>query len=195
MESMVNKPKKSIILFGGSFDPVHIGHINIVKELHSKFPLSLILVMPSLNRLKDKGLLPLDIRIQCAKIAFKNIKNVQVVDWTKNWDTSSTYNVFLYLTKNHPDSNISIAAGSDILKNLHLWKNFDKLLELNWVFWNRSKDLTIENKKTIELEKRSTFINIQTSEISSTQLRMHQLKLESNIPKSVLKIIRPWLID
>jgi nicotinate-nucleotide adenylyltransferase len=191
--TQTKKRFKSIILFGGSFDPIHMGHIKTVKEIITKFPESLILVIPSLNKLKNKGIIPLDLRIQTSRLAFKSIKNVKIVDWSEHWDTSSTYDVVAYAEKQYPKSKIFIAAGVDVLESLHLWSNFEKLIEKKWIICCRAGYSINPKSKNDLIKRKFVFLNTESLDVSSSDLKKDPTKLKKYVPQNVLKIVEPWI--
>ena len=186
-----------IILLGGSFDPVHIGHVKTVSTLQSRFPQARILILPGQNRLKNLSLIPLDVRIKCAQEVFKHFNNVQVLDWSLNSDTTSTYAVYLRLTELYPKSKVSIFAGEDILETLKKWKNSDKLISsVNWIFFKRLNGVVIDSlvdKDLKELVLKSEILEGQPVDISSTDIRSKSVKPEDYIPDEIIELVRPYL--
>ena len=86
-----------IAIFGGSFDPVHLGHIEIVKKALKNFDINKIIIMPNfLNPLKHSFSAPPTFRLKWLKKAFKNV----VVNWlilAEDWKKMSKR------LKNYPD--------------------------------------------------------------------------------------------
>ena len=75
------KPNK-ILLFGGTFDPVHLGHVKLCKEAMKKVKPDLTIIMPNKHQpLKvNDAFATVHDRIEMLKIAFKNTPNLIISD-------------------------------------------------------------------------------------------------------------------
>ena len=72
---------KTIALFGGSFDPPHLGHYSIVHALLEIKEIDEIIVMPTyLNPFKDASFAPAELRLRWLKEIFKEERKVTVSD-------------------------------------------------------------------------------------------------------------------
>ncbi len=115
----------NIAIFGGSFDPVHLGHIKIVKKALEKLDIDKLIIMPNfLNPLKNSFFAPPALRIKWLKKVFKNYKNVKVSKWEIKHNRA-VYSIET-IDQFHPKFFI---IGSDNLKNLNKWKNIDEILK------------------------------------------------------------------
>lgn len=186
-----------VILFGGSFDPIHKGHMDAIATLQNTCPESLVIVMPSKNRLKDSSLIPIDIRYQSVLASFRSWKNVVVVDWTLYRDTSSTYEVVQMIKKLYPQAKITVAVGEDVLSSLPRWKHYDKLTsEINWSFFLRHGGAIIaglQDEVLKNLVSQSQIIDYKFEELSSTQIRSAETFPEGIIPQEAFSIVLPYL--
>ncbi len=157
----------NIALFGGSFDPPHIGHEQIVYSVLEKINLDKLIVVPTfLNPFKIKSHFSPNDRLLLIKDLFKDEKKVEVSDFEilQNKATPSIQTVD-YLKKKYSPENIYLIIGADNIKSLHLWKDFDKLKQLV-TFIIISRDGYEEKNDIIQ------FINIKLDiNISSTTLR------------------------
>ena len=148
-----------ICLFGGTFDPIHLGHDNIVKNLLKK-DFDKIIVMPTGN---------VDYK-NIATDKFKRYKMTQL--WLKKYDdkrlilddyevnltkNSTTYDTLIYLQNKYNIEKITMAIGYDSYKNLKTWDNYQYLIKnIDFLVFNR--------------ENTNNFIG-ENIDISSTQLR------------------------
>jgi len=108
-------------LFGGSFDPVHLGHIEIVKKA-LKIVDKVIVVPTFLNPFKSHFAANPETRLNWCKEAF-DFENVIVSDFEiKNAKPTFTIETFNALSK---DYNIKyIIIGADNLKSITKWARF-----------------------------------------------------------------------
>ena len=77
-----NKKIKNLI-FGGTFDPIHYGHIEIVKKINLNFSPEKIYVVPSGNpymKPKPPVATPLQ-RLEMCKLAFNDFNSVKIIDY------------------------------------------------------------------------------------------------------------------
>ena len=118
----------NIAIFGGSFDPPHIGHENIVLKVLDTVDIDKLIVVPTyLNPFKNKfHLNPLD-RFDLLHNLFDNDK-IEVsrfeINQNKAVPSIETINHFKRLYTPH---NIYLIIGADNLKSLHMWNNFEEL--------------------------------------------------------------------
>ena len=69
-------------VFGGSFDPIHKGHIESLKSVTEKLSLSKVLVIPNkVSPLKDLSVASSLEKIKMLEIAFKDFKEIEIVDY------------------------------------------------------------------------------------------------------------------
>ncbi len=164
-------------LFGGSFDPVHLGHIEIVNKAFENLDIDRLIIMPNyLNPLKNSFSAPPQIRLNWLKKVFTNPK-IEISDFeiSKNRPVYSIESVKYF----KPDYFI---IGSDNLYSLDKWKNIDELLKLTeFVVAKRGNiDKNLLSKYNI---KKVLDINIP---ISSTEIRKGRFEyLPQNIKNEI----------
>ena len=97
---MLKFSSKSIGLLGGSFDPVHKGHITISKIALKKIKLDQIYwLITKKNPFKNKVYFSLKDRIKLAKKATKNLSKIKVVYLDKIVQSSRSINLINYFIK------------------------------------------------------------------------------------------------
>jgi len=70
-------PSRSLrVLYPGSFDPIHLGHIDVIEQAHELFGSVVVAVMH--NHAKPSGLFPVDQRIDMARNALAHLDGVTV---------------------------------------------------------------------------------------------------------------------
>jgi nicotinate-nucleotide adenylyltransferase len=177
---------KSIGLLGGSFDPVHKGHLAISKIALKKIRLDNIYwLITKKNPFKKKVHFSLEARIKLAKKATKNFNKIQVLYLDKKVKSSRSINLINYFIKKKIN-NIYFIIGSDILIELHKWKSWKKLLKLTKlvVFSRKGYDKKSMNSTVVKYlkNKNITFIKNKPIVVSSSLIRKKLLKkLDGNI--------------
>ena len=130
---------KKVVILGGSFDPVHIGHIEILKAAINRLNCDegWLMIAPS-PRWKNKYA-SLNFRLRLLSYVEKNEENIKVCkDEIEIKGTTYTYNTFLKLKEKYQDIEFYFLLGADQLDKLHLWYEIEKLSKLiNLVVVNR----------------------------------------------------------
>ena len=119
-------------IFGGSFDPVHSEHIQLVCAALDSLGLDMLYVMPAHTPPHKRGKVLLDDerRLQMCRIAFSDMPNVTVSDYEiARGGTSYTYLTCRYFRKMYPDAEIFWLVGTDMLRDFPTWKNPQSILD------------------------------------------------------------------
>jgi nicotinate-nucleotide adenylyltransferase len=170
--------KKGII--GGTFDPIHNGHLYIAHEALHMLSLDSILFMPAGNPpLKtERKKTDASIRYELVKMAIRNEKRFSLSSYEiEQKGISYTYKTMEYLKAVEPETEWHFITGADCLINLSLWKNVERILEAcRLVVFNRpgfTKENILQQKKKIEehYKKEILFLDLNLLEISSTAIK------------------------
>jgi len=119
-------------LFFGTFDPLHNGHVSIGRYFIQKLELDeLWLVVTPLNPFKKTENVSDELkRLEMVKSFCCNKKKIicSSVEFklSKPNYTAETLN---FIVKQNPDTKFFVILGEDNLNSLHLWKDYDKILE------------------------------------------------------------------
>ena len=173
---MAKPLNKSIGILGGSFDPVHKGHVNISKIACKKINLNtLFWIITRKNPFKKKVYFSLKNRIKLAKKASKNLKKIKVLYLDKKLKSSRSIDLINYFINKKKLKNIYFIIGSDILIELHKWKSWKKIVKLTKlvVFSRKGYDKKSKNSTVAKYLKNKNIIYIKNKpiRISSTILR------------------------
>ena len=129
-------------IFGGSFNPPHMGHINSIQTVAKKLGLSKVHVVPAAqNPLKTpvEGPTP-EQRIELTKLAFAQYGETYFVDdqEIKRGGLSYTVDTVLNLRKEYDANDLFLIIGADKFEELSQWKDYQKILsEVNIVVTTR----------------------------------------------------------
>ncbi len=122
------------VIYPGSFNPVHCGHVAIAQYLASGGLCDLVWIMPSpLNPLKEPGMLaPEEHRLKMAAIAAAEADRggrIGVSDFEFSLPRPSyTIDTLRALEERHPSTVFSLLIGSDALEDMGRWKEHEALL-------------------------------------------------------------------
>ena len=167
-------------VLGGSFDPIHNGHISLAKDAMSAVGLSQVVLMPVFRQPFKPGM-PVssnEDRLSMIREAIAGEPGLTVSDWEiKQGDVSYSYLTLRAFKSQHLDSQIYFITGTDTFLKIHLWKNADELLrENNFIIGHRpgyrEQELfrrVSEIKQVYHTE--ATVINNTRLDISATRIR------------------------
>ena len=168
-----------IAIFGGSFNPIHLGHIKLVKCAVETASLDKVLLIPTgiTPHKSNREMVSAQHRLEMCKIAVSPYKNIEVSSIEINREGKSyTYQTLNSLKEIYPNDEFYIIMGSDMYLSLHTWKNADSFLKnLNVISDLRNgADLKEMENQSQLLEKygaKSYLINHLVMTVSSTEIR------------------------
>lgn len=171
-----------IALFGGSFDPIHKGHLQIAKEALKQLPICAVWFMPSKDTpLKQRKLSSFYDRCEMIKRAIHPYRHMHLctIENERN-DISYTIDTILLLKKRYPNITFSLLIGDDQAKQFHLWKQAERIKK-------EVKIYVFSREENMQLAEGLHRIKMPLISVSSTQIR--QGKQLSMISKSVHRYI------
>ncbi len=125
--------KKIIGVFGGSFDPVHLDHVNVCRLFYKKAELSELLVIPAyVSPFKNEAYVSAEDRLNMLKLAFQDFcGNVTVSDEElARGGKSYTYETIMNIANRYKNQNAELCflIGEDSALTFHTWKNPNEIL-------------------------------------------------------------------
>lgn len=156
---------KKIALFGGSFDPPHLGHVDIVEKALEQLDIERLLIVPTyLNPFKSRSHAPAVLRLKWLKRIFSDYRDVEVSDIECRQERPvTTLETVRHLSKD--GQRIYVIIGADNLSSLPDWHRSHELDKLvTWVVATRD-GIAIPPK----------YITLDVSRpVSSTRIRQQQ---------------------
>jgi len=120
------------IVFGGTFNPVHSGHLAVARQLAGLPWASLLFIVPAaLSPFKrDRDHLPPDLRLRMAREAFSGLPRTCVLDWEiRRPPPSYTLDTAIAMRHAFPRARLWLAIGSDVLASFAEWHGAGRILE------------------------------------------------------------------
>ncbi len=123
---------KKVGLLGGSFDPIHLGHVGIAQAAIAQLALDEVwFIVAFQTNLKDELSAGFFERLAMVEIAIAGDSHLKVCDVEKNLPVPSyTINTMEVLIKQYPEVNFTFLIGSDQAEQLDKWHRFDELLKM-----------------------------------------------------------------
>jgi len=126
----VDQPSLRIGVFGGTFDPIHIGHLAAASEVHSALALDRMLLVPAdVQPFKSSGdVTPAVHRLEMARLAVADDPRLEIsdVDVVRGAPTFAV-DTLSDIAAMFPGSDMFFVAGVDALQRLDEWKEPDRL--------------------------------------------------------------------
>jgi len=129
-----------IALFGGAFDPPHIGHQFITKTLLEKKLVDEVWYVPVKQHPFGKNMLPDEVRLEMLQFIIpQNEPRIRIETYElEKPGISYTYETFQFLEKKYPDTYFSWVIGSDNLGSFDKWLDVHpQLLEYPFLVYPR----------------------------------------------------------
>ena len=168
-----------ILFFGGSFDPVHNGHENILRTAlgYKKFDKIIIMPIGSPGH-KSSCKAPFAVRKYLVQQAFSDIGvDMEVSDFEGNsFEKSYSYITVDYLKNQYPDSKIHFVIGADSAINMHKWVKWEYLAQnVTYLVFDREEGENPQLEAAVERLKKyspdTVIIKNTVFPVSSTQVR------------------------
>ena len=179
--------KNRIALFGTSADPPTIGHKKILEELSNIY--SCVITYASDNP-KKKHKENIFFRNLLLKSLIKDINNPKIIFNQKissQWAIESIEEC----KKIYPFSKIDFVIGSDLIREIFSWKNFDKIIHTVELLIIKREGYPI-GSKTLKMLKTNKVIfeisSLNIPNISSSMVRLNNNY--SDLPESLIDIVK-----
>lgn len=168
-----------IAVYVGSFNPVHKGHIKVVKKILKEY-VDKVIIVPTMSYWNKNNLISISDRINMLKL----YETKDIVIDTKNNNYEFTYQILRNIQKEYKNDKIYLVIGEDLLRDFGKWKNISEILKYNIIVIKRNN---IDESIYKKYEKYNFIVTnkISSKEISSTIVR----NMIVNGNKDVLKYI------
>ncbi len=189
-----------IAIFGGTFNPIHNGHLNVIENAQKALnPDKLILMpthIPPHKAVKD--LASDEARLEMCRLVANLYENVEVSDFElKSEGKSYTVTTMEHLKSIYPDDDLYFVIGSDMLNTFLTWYKPERIMELCILVCVCRSENDRKQSETkaeeIRLHRgRCILIDCEAVEASSTEIRADLIAYNTSfgrIPESVEQYI------
>ncbi len=180
---------------GGTFDPIHTGHLVLAEQVKEKLKLDQVIFIPCFSpphKTREK-LSPAEDRFQMTKLALQGNRSFLVSDIEiKKAGLSYTVDTLRDLKNRYPRSQIYFLTGSDVVDELNTWKEPEEIYKLAKVVIATRPGFD-EFDPENHFVKKSIMVEITGLQISSSEIRKEVEKRRSIkylVPLKVEEYIR-----
>ena len=199
-----------IAFLGGTFDPIHLGHLEAAKKIQQLNFFKKVSLLPSCQPVqKNNCLFELNQRIEMIESALDEYPTIELdYDEIKSKNPSYMIDTLKLKKKNNPDQNLCLIIGTDALENLPSWKDSQDLNEFCHLFVierpeyppNKVNQCGFDVVNSIHKLNQSRggylyFSDLKMLDISSTNIReriLNKKSIESLTPYSVTSKIASY---
>lgn len=169
--------KKRVGIMGGTFNPIHYGHLRLAQEAQQQVLLDKILFMPSGRSYMKKNVLDTQKRVEMTALAIKQYSKFELslIEAQKIGNTY-TCETLQYLTRTNSDTQYYFIIGADSLFQIEQWRSPKQIFEFAILICAIRDDYdfdTIRKKGEALAESGADIIYLNTPkwDISSTDIR------------------------
>lgn len=207
--------KRDVAIFGGTFNPVHNGHIDMINYLVDNYIVDEVWVLPSYvsphKNIND--IISYEDRVNMLELSTKNISNTIVNQFEKDFydknndlvDKTYTYEILEALKKKYLNCRFHFIVGFDSIKYIHTWHRYKELIRDYWFYIFDREDDEFKNidqkRKYLSNLGKNYGINFiyelfetKITNISSTEIRNLLKDIDKNHDE-LLKYLNPDVLN
>ena len=179
-------------IFGGSFNPIHNGHISLARQLREKAGLDEVwlMVSPQNPLKKSSDLLDDNLRMEMARLGVEGQEGIIASDYEMHLSKPSyTWNTLQSLSKDYPDREFVLLMGGDNWALFDKWYHYDDILKNYSIVVYPRRDSLRSFRETLSAQ----IVEAELLDISSTEIR-ERIKagkgIRGMVPKAVADFIK-----
>jgi len=204
---------QSIGILGGTFDPIHYGHIRLALEVYDKLELDELKLIPAnIPPHRSTTLASANDRKKMIELAISDQENLSIdLREIENKNISYTVNTLISIRSEFPTDALFLIVGEDVFDTIDSWKDWQSLLNYSHIIVatrpkNYKKNISDELKKwqnknkidDIETLKMSSsgyifYVDTPIVEISSSMIREYytqQKAIDQYLPSNIITYIK-----
>ena len=186
--------EQKIGILGGTFDPIHNGHLMIAREAMKEYGLSKVFLIPTGVSYMKTGVTDSYFRYEMTKLAAQENSGFVVSDIEiKREGNTYTCDTIQYFKEKYPDAHIYFIIGTDSLFSIEKWRNSQFIFDnCSILCATRISDDTEEQTEAAEIEKANElnelfnadicFIHCAPMDVSSTAIRKYRKRHANTCP-------------
>lgn len=179
------KSGKRIGIMGGTFNPIHNGHLLLARKAQEQISLDKVLFMPSGNSYMKRNVLETRKRVDMVTLAIRNDPDFELsmIEARKSGNTY-TCETLKFLTASNPENQYYFIIGADILFQIEQWRNPKQIFQMAVLACAVRDDYEME-----AIRKKGNFLTASGADI--IYLNMPKLDISSTDIRPKSKVVCP----
>jgi nicotinate-nucleotide adenylyltransferase len=187
-----------VIVFGGTFDPVHVGHLSTAEQVQRRTGADAVWFVPAaIPPQRPPAVAPAEARLAMLRAAVAGRSGLRVLDdEVRRGSVSHTAGTMDSLHRAHPDEKLSVLLGADAARTITAWPRAADLLgRERFIIMNRSgvKPFDANELQRLGYEpSRTALIEVDSPPVSASDVRRRVAageSLEGLVPPAVAALI------
>ena len=171
---------RRIGIYGGSFNPPHMGHYHVAKSACAALALDMLYVIPACEAPNKQGSACLsgEHRLRMLSLCFGDEERIKISDMElQRGGVSYTIDTVLQLRQEHPEAELILILGSDSFLSFEKWHRWEELLQLVTLavfsrgLKNEKTEIKEQKEKLKNLGGRIGIVENPIARISSSDIR------------------------
>lgn len=157
-EQLSESHEKKVGLMGGTFDPVHLGHLIMAESAYQAYGLSQVLFIPSGHSyFKDHRAMRVtepEIRYEMVRLAVGGNPHFAISDMEiRREGNTYTYETLEQLHRENPDTDYYFVAGADTVLSMQTWREPERIFAGCTVLAAVRSDSVSAEQLTVQIER------------------------------------------
>lgn len=201
------KKRIDVLVFGGSFDPIHEGHVHMLRCAISECRPEHVIIVPNyISPLKSETLFSNVQRYKMTQVAIESefpeanisVSNIEVVSASKSY----TVNTLETISAEFPNKKLGFLCGSDTALTFHKWAQPEKVLRLATcvvVLRNAHSKVDVETYFEAQFKTENYWVLGAFRHSASSTLIRSEMTVKkdvlNHVPKGIKSLVKEYLND
>ena len=141
---------KNIVIYGGGFDPIHNGHLNMALNASKELDAEVFFVPAHVSVWKERSEVTDEDKVKMVELAIKDSGyprfHISLFEIENKQDSNYTIDTVKHFKEEYPDSNLYLLIGTDQANKFDQWKECEELAKLSRITVFERPDYTLGQK-------------------------------------------------
>ena len=172
------------VIFGGGFDPVHLGHINMALLARDFLNAEIIFVPAKVSIWKNESISS-EHKLNMLKLAIGDYEGFSIDDYEiKSQKQPYSFETVSYFKKKYPNDTLYLLIGQDQVNSFHLWQKPEEIAEMAQIVYFKRPKYALNTENVL----RYNMISLEGNQIDVASSDVRELKSVA-VPEKVLNYI------
>lgn len=176
---------KNIVLFPGSFDPIHNGHVEMAKMASTLLNAEVIFIPAVISVWKSSSVSYKD-KVNMLALAIEGIEHLSIDTYESTTGNDINYSIdtIKYFKKKFPKDNLYLLIGEDQVNEFHRWKSADEIAKLTQIIFFERPYIADQKENVVKFNM-CALEGVFSTATSSNVRNLHDL----DVPRAVIDYI------